>query len=119
MEVGELSVLFLNTHWSWDHYGISTVSKSLVRNLNQLDDQGKKIRIYCTVLDIEGKVKESDITDAKGFGVTLIGARLPRGNKSTPNVSWLTTHAATFYKHLPKEAPNVTHIVGHLPYLPY
>ncbi len=114
-----LSVLFLNTNWSWDHYGISTITRSMIRDLRNLDPEGNRLKIYCTVLEKDGKIKEKVIADAKKLNVELIGAKLPRGCPGKPDVSWIATYAASYYKHLPKEVPFVTHIVGHVPYLPY
>ncbi len=120
MELPEgLSILFVNTAWSWDHYGISTISRSIIRDLRNLDPQGNKLKIYSTVLERDGKIKDKDIRDAKKLSVDLIAAKLPRGSKDKPDISWLSKNAATYYKHLPKEVPLLTHIVGHVPYLPY
>ena len=47
------------------------------------------IKISCTVLEEEGKIKEEGIKDALNHGVQLKGAKRPRGSNKKPQLQWL------------------------------
>ena len=113
-----ISVLLLPTRWQFDTYGLSTINKSLVNNLRLVDPEGKTIRITYAVLEEEGKIKETDLTDAKKYGVQLKGAIRPRCKKRSkkPELEWLDESSAAYYLHLAQDQ-HYDFTVGHAPYL--
>ena len=97
-----ISVLLLATKWQFDTYGLSTVNKSLVKNLRLVDPDSKTIKITCAVVEEEGKIKETDLIDARQYEVELRGAKRPKGSKrgKRPKLQWLDKSPGTYYHHL-------------------
>ena len=112
-----ISVLLLGTKWQFDTYGLSTINKSLINNLRLIDPEGKAIRITCTVLEEDDKIKDKDSGDARKHEVELKGAKRSRGSKrgTKPKLQWLDKNPATYYRHL--QDNNFNFIIGHAPYL--
>ena len=112
-----ISVLLLGTKWQFDTYGLSTINKSLINNLRLIGPEGKAIRITCTVLEEDEKIKDKDLDDARKHGVELKGAKRPRGSKRglKPKLQWLDKNTATYYRHLQEN--DFDFIIGHAPYL--
>ena len=69
------------------------------------------------MVEEEGKIKETDLTDAKKYGVELKGAKRPRGSKrrEKPELQWLDKHTAAYYHHLQDDSYDF--IIGHAPYM--
>ena len=113
-----ISVLLLATRWQFDTYGLSTINKSLVNNLRLVDPEGETIKITCAVLEEEGKIKETDLADAKKYGVQLKGAIRPRCKRRSkkPELEWLDESSAAYYLHLAQDQ-HYDFTVGHAPYL--
>ena len=111
-----ISILMLATRWQFDTYGLSTVNKSLVNNLRLVDPDSQTLKITCAVLDEEGKIAEGDKRDAEKHGVTLKGAKQPRGKKRKCEMSWLNEQSVLYYSHLAFKT-KFDFIVGHIPYL--
>ena len=113
-----ISVLLLGTKWQFDTHGLSTINKSLVNNLRIVDPEGKTIKITCTVLQDDEKIKDEEIMDAEKHGVKLRGAKRPRGSKSRnkPKLKWLDKNTGTYYRHLVQDQ-NYDFIIGHAPYV--
>ena len=59
-----ISVLLLATRWTFDTFGLSTVNKSLVNNLREVDPDGQTIKITCAVLEENDKINKEEIEDA-------------------------------------------------------
>ena len=76
-----ISVLLFATKWQFDTYGLSTVNKSLVNNLRLVNPDSKTIKITCAVVEEEGKIKETDLIDARKYEVELRGAKDQRAPK--------------------------------------
>ena len=111
-----VSILMLATRWQFDTYGLSTVNKSLVNNLRLVDPDAQTFTITCAVLDEEGKIAEIDQMDAEKHGVTLRGAKQPRGKKRKCEMSWLNEQSGLYYAHLVFKT-KFDFIIGHIPYL--
>ena len=111
-----VSILMLATRWQFDTYGLSTVNKSLVNNLRLVDPDSQTLKITCAVLDEEGKIAEGHQRDAEKHGVTLKGAKQPRGKKRKCQMSWLNEQSVLYYSHLVFKT-KFDFIVGHIPYL--
>ena len=113
-----ISILLLATRWQFDTYGLSKINKSLVNNLRLVDPECETITITCAVLEEEGKIKETDLTDAKKYGVKLKGAIRPRCKKRSKKLEleWLDESGTAYYLHL-AEAQHYDFTVGHAPYL--
>ena len=113
-----ISVLLFATKWQFDTYGLSTVNKSLVNNLRLVDPDFKTIKITCAVVEEEGKIKETDLIDARKYGVELRGAKRPKGSKrgKRPKLQWLDKSPGTNYHHLVQEE-SYDFIIGHAPFL--
>ena len=99
-----ISVLLLGTRWQFDTCGISTINKSLIKNLRSVDPKGKTIKITCAVQQEEGKIKDEDLKDAEKYGVELDG------------VKWLDEDAPKYYPHLDYDK-SYDFIIGHAPYM--
>ena len=110
-----ISVLLLATKWQFDTHGLSTVKKSLVKNLRVVDPEGKKIKITCAVLDEEKNIKDNEREDAARYKVELRGGKPPRGAKKKPGIEWLDQNIAAYYPDLRKDSYDF--IIGHVPYL--
>ena len=113
-----ISILLLGTKWQFDTYGLSTINKSLVNNLRLVDPEDKTIKITCTVLEDDGKIKDDDLIDAEKHGVRLRGAQRPRCKKrgKKPKLQWLDENAVKYYHHLVLER-KYNFIIGHAPYM--
>ena len=109
-----ISILLFATKWSFDSYGLSTVTKSMVNNLRLVDPDAKSIRITCAVLEEEGKISEDQIADAENHKVKLVGYKHPRGPRKSPNIEWLNQTINSYYNHIliKKE---YDFIIGHAP----
>ena len=110
-----ISVLLLATRWTFDTFGLSTVNKSLVNNLREVDPDGQTIKITCAVLEENDKINKEEIEDAAKYRVELRGAKQLRGKKA-PCIEWMEESTAAYYRHLVQEN-KFDYIVGHVPYL--
>ena len=110
-----ISVLLLATRWTFDTFGLSTVNKSLVNNLREVDPDGQTIKITCAVLEENDKINKEEIDDAAKYKVELRGAKQRRGKKA-PCIEWMEESTAAYYRHLVQES-KFDYIVGHIPYL--
>ena len=111
-----ISLLFLASKWQFDTYGLSTVNKSLVNNLRLVDPDGTSIQITCAVLEEDRKIGDDQLRDAEKHGVTLTGAKQPRGKRKKPELSWLNEQAALYYRDIVHDQ-RYDFIIGHIPYL--
>ena len=115
VQTKSISVLLLATRWTFDTFGLSTVNKSLVNNLREVDPDGQTIKITCAVLEENDKINQEEIEDAAKYRVELRGAKQRRGNKA-PCIEWMEESTAAYYRHLVQES-KFDYIVGHVPYL--
>ena len=92
-----ISILLLATKWQFDTYGLSTVNKSLVNNLRMVDQEGKKIKITCAVVDEDKNIKDDERKDAEKYKVKLKGAKQPRGPKKKANRDWLDQSTGAYF----------------------
>ena len=95
-----ISILLFATKWSFDSYGLSTITKSMVNNLRLVDPDAKSIRITCALLEEEGKISEDQIADAENHKVKLVGYKHPRGPRKSPNLEWLNQTINSYYNHI-------------------
>ena len=109
-----ISILLLATKWSFDSYGLSTVTKSMVNDLRQVDPDAKTIRITCAVLEEEGKISEDQIGDAKNHKVELVGYKHPRGPRKSRNIEWLNQTINSYYNHILIKK-KYDFLIGHAP----
>ena len=110
-----ISILLLTTKWSFDSYGLSTITKSMVNNLRLVDPDAKSMRITCAVLEEEGKINEDQIADAKNHKVELVGYKHPRGPRKPPNIEWLNPTINSYYNHILIKKEKYDFIIGHAP----
>ena len=109
-----IAVLLLATRWTSDTYGLSTINKSIVKNLRLVDPDAKTIRITCAVLEEEGKINEEQIKDAENYKVELVGYKHPRGPRKSPKIEWLNQTINSYYNHLFSKK-EYDFIIGHAP----
>ena len=120
-QVKPISILLLATKWQFDTYGLSTVNKSLVNNLREVDSQGEKIKITCAVVEEDKNIKDDQREDAAKYKVKLRGGKPPRGanrkpkTEQKPSIEWLDQNISTYYPDLRKDSYDF--IIGHVPYL--
>ena len=109
-------VLVLSYSWQFDTYGISLINRSLVKNLRSVDPMNRFMKIACAVVAEDGTIPDTDLKDAKKFGVELKASHQPRGLKTEPTIRWLDQSTGTYYRHLVTEN-KYDLIIGHIPYL--
>ena len=109
-------VLALSFSWQFDTYGVSMINRSLVKNLRTVDPKNRFIKIACAVIAEDGTIPDTDLKDAKKFGVELKPSQQPRGLKTEPTTGWLDQSTGTYYRHLVTEN-KYDLIIGHIPYL--
>ena len=116
----EVSVLILSPKWKFDPYGISTITRSLVTNLRQIDPEDEYIHITVAVLEEDGKITEEHRLDAEKYRVQLRGAKQPkrRNRNLKPELHWMDDQPGLYYDHLTSEV-NFDFIIGHFPQMPY
>ena len=110
-----ISILILSSSWNYDGLGLPLVTRSLVRNLRQLDPASEVFSVTCAVLKDEDKIDEKERKDAEEFKVELKGARQPWGKERKANVKWLDERAVLYYRHLIKKN-RYDFIIGHMPH---
>ena len=110
-----ISILILSSSWNYDGLGLPLVTRSLVRNLTQLDPKGKEFSVTCAVLKVEGKIDEKDREDAEELKVELKGAKQPWGKERKANTKWLDEMAVLYYRHLIIKK-RYDFIIGHMPH---
>ena len=64
-------VLALSFSWQFDTYGISMLNRSLVKNLRAIEPKNRFIKIACAVIVEDEAIPETNLKDAKKFGVEL------------------------------------------------
>ena len=111
----QISILLFNPWWLYDSYGITSITKSLINNLRSVDPNGVSIKIFCAVLEEEGKILLEQHKDAEKYKVHLKGAVQPRGKKRPVDLKWLDEDVIKYYQDLVSE--KFDFIIGHLPYL--
>ena len=99
----------------FDFSNITSVTRSLVNTLRCQDPDGAKINITCAVLDLDGKVYQTE--DAEAEHVDLKGATLPQGDEMiTPEIRWINQLSSSYYERLLNEN-SFNFIIGHAPLL--
>ena len=116
----QVSVLILSPKWRFDSYGISTIKRSLVTNLRQIDPEDEYIHITVAVLEEDGQITEVHRLDAEKYYVQLRGAKQPkRGNRNRkPELQWMDDYSGVHFDHLTFEV-DYDFIIGHVPQIPY
>ena len=116
----EVSVLILSPKWRFDSHGISTITRSLVTNLRQIDPEDEYIHITVAVLKEDGQIMEEHRLDAEKYHVQLRGAKQPkRGNRNKkPELQWMDEYSGVYFDHLTFEV-DYDFIIGHVPQMPY
>ena len=116
----EVSVLILSPKWRFDSYGISTIARSLVTNLRQIDPEDEYIHITVAVLEEDGQIMEEHRLDAEKYHVQLRGAKQPkRGNRNRkPELQWMDEYSGVHFDHLTFEV-DYDFIIGHFPQMRY
>ena len=111
-----VSVLILTPKWKFDPYGISTITRSLVANLRQIDPDDKYIHITVAVLEEDGKITEEHRLDAKNYHVELRGAKQQKKGKrkKEPELQWMDEYSSVHFGHLTSEV-DYDFIIGHVP----
>ena len=112
----QISVLILTPWWHFDTYGISCISKSLIRNLRTVDPDAAHIKIYCAVLEEVKKIPQDQLRDAEKYKVILVGAIQPRGKRGKPDIKWVDKDVKNYYLHIIMDT-KFDFIIGHVPYV--
>ena len=109
----QVSVLILIRRWRFDRYGKSNITRSLIKNLQSVDPEGKFIKITCTVLEEEGKIER--IKEVEDLKVQLKGYIRGWGRRKEVDLQWLNEDVVKYYNHVVCKT-NYDFIIGHVPH---